>query len=231
MPLSETGYPALPLPSPVNGSEVAEVCVVREVRSEGKKGRTKSATIPQIETVPDPLGTAIPTRARAVKQEADAVSLGTMTIDKYVSISDGTHLLDGGRAQTHLTVGLGMVAPSSTEVPTVAIEFAQWIVQNANAIKVHPNGPVFLLPPDWFNWTESCVAGSRASRMPSSRESGRGKPERSGFLRPDRVPSKRTVNVLVARAWFWPGSGSCPCFRPSAVRCHPFAEFSREDRG
>jgi hypothetical protein len=74
----------------------------------------------------------------------------TMTVARYVAISDGTHHLDGHRAQTHLTRGLGMVPVALGELPAVDEHFSKWLSFHNEEINVHPDGPVFLLAPSWF---------------------------------------------------------------------------------
>jgi hypothetical protein len=73
-----------------------------------------------------------------------------MTIAIYTALNDGSHLLDGGRAQRHLTHGLGMTAVNSGGMPAVDAEFSQWRERHVDSIVLHPAGPVFLLSPEWF---------------------------------------------------------------------------------
>jgi hypothetical protein len=73
-----------------------------------------------------------------------------MTVAVYTALNDGSHLLDGGRAQNHLTHGLGMTAISPAKVPELDAAFSQWREQHADCITLHPGGPMVLLSPGWF---------------------------------------------------------------------------------
>jgi hypothetical protein len=93
---------------------------------------------------------AVPTGLHSAAPDKAPRSLTTMTVARYVAISDGTHRLDGHRAQSHLAAGLGMTPLASGEVPTVDEHFASWLCLHKDDINVHPDGPVFLLAPEWF---------------------------------------------------------------------------------
>jgi hypothetical protein len=93
---------------------------------------------------------AVPVGLLAAAPDKAARSLMAMTVARYVAISDGTYLLDGHRAQTHLTARLGMTPLASGEVPTVDEHFSSWLCLHNHDINVHPDGPVFLLAPKWF---------------------------------------------------------------------------------
>jgi hypothetical protein len=93
---------------------------------------------------------AVPTGLLSAAPGQATRSLGTMTVAKYVAISDGTHVLDGYRAQTHLTAGLGMTPRASGEAPGVDRHFSSWVGLHGDDLNVHPDGPVFLLAPEWF---------------------------------------------------------------------------------
>jgi hypothetical protein len=94
--------------------------------------------------------TAVPARPTPPEDPHKRAGLGTMTVAIYTALNDSSHLLDGHRAQRHLTLGLGMTAVSPADVPELDAAFSQWRERNADSIIVHPAGPVFLLSPDWF---------------------------------------------------------------------------------
>jgi hypothetical protein len=73
-----------------------------------------------------------------------------MTIAIYTALNDGSHLLDGHRAQMHLTRGLGMSVARLGELPGLDVAFDQWMQRHEEGISIHPSGPVFLMSPDWF---------------------------------------------------------------------------------
>jgi hypothetical protein len=76
--------------------------------------------------------------------------LGIMTVAVYTALNDGSHLLDGGRAQKHLTHGLGMTAVNPEGILELDAAFSQWRELHADCIALHPAGSVFLLSPEWF---------------------------------------------------------------------------------
>ncbi len=76
--------------------------------------------------------------------------LGTMTVAIYTAFNDGSHLMDGNRAQRHLTGGLGMIAVNPEHAPEVDAAFSEWQEHHADVVALHPAGPVFLMSPGWF---------------------------------------------------------------------------------
>ncbi len=94
--------------------------------------------------------TAVPNHPPLPNVFPKDAGLGTMTIAVYTSFNDGSHLLDGHRAQRHLTLGVGMTAVNPAGAPEVAAAFAWWREQHTDCIVVHPSGPIFLLNPEWF---------------------------------------------------------------------------------
>jgi hypothetical protein len=93
---------------------------------------------------------AVPARLPFPDVPRKGAGLGTMTIAVYSALNDGSHLLDGHRAQTHLTRGLGMTAVNPEDLPDVDVAFSLWREQHADCIGLHPAGPVYLLSPEWF---------------------------------------------------------------------------------
>ena len=77
-------------------------------------------------------------------------ALTRMTVERYVAINDGTHELDGGRAQTHLTLRLGMLSRDQNAAVEINAAFQKWLVKHADSITVHSQGPLFLCAPEWF---------------------------------------------------------------------------------
>jgi hypothetical protein len=77
-------------------------------------------------------------------------SLGVMTVAGYSMLNDGTHALDGHAAVRHLESRLGMIVPEATGDPVILQAFRAWHECHTDAINVHPGGPQFLLPPQWF---------------------------------------------------------------------------------
>lgn len=77
-----------------------------------------------------------------------------MTIDFYVKLDGVYSYFDGRRARMHLTKGLGMTAvnlvTSGTELENLAITFDKWFKTFKDSIRVHPRGPIVLIPPLWF---------------------------------------------------------------------------------
>jgi hypothetical protein len=94
--------------------------------------------------------TAVPSRPPLPDPHRKGAGLGLITVAVYTALNDGSHLLDGNRAQRHLTLGLGMTAVSPDRVPELDAGFSQWHERHADCVVVHPAGPVFLLSPEWF---------------------------------------------------------------------------------
>jgi hypothetical protein len=70
--------------------------------------------------------------------------------DTLEDLNDGTHVMDGSRAQRHLTHALGMRPPSETEVPLVTAAFGAWCRAYQEFVTVKNDAPTFLLPPTWY---------------------------------------------------------------------------------
>jgi hypothetical protein len=94
--------------------------------------------------------TAVPTHPPRPDPCHKGAGLGTMTIAVYTELNDGSHLMDGHRAQRHLTAGLGMVTISPDDAIELDTAFSQWQARHADVVALHPAGPVFLASPDWF---------------------------------------------------------------------------------
>jgi hypothetical protein len=73
----------------------------------------------------------------------------TMTIPLYCAV-DSTNRLDGTRAWVHLTRHLAMIPATRGTWPDLDNRLHEWLDRHADAIAVHPSGPVLLLPPDWL---------------------------------------------------------------------------------
>jgi hypothetical protein len=94
--------------------------------------------------------TAVPARPPLPDPSHKGAGLGTMTIAIYTALNDGSHLLDGHRAQRHLSTGLGMIAVNLEDHPEVDAAFSQWRERHADVVILHPAGPICLMSPDWF---------------------------------------------------------------------------------
>ena len=73
-----------------------------------------------------------------------------MTLALYVNLDGIDSRFDGHRAWTHLTGNLVMVRRGPQESSRLMSLFEQWLGRNRDSIIVHPNGPAFLSPPEWF---------------------------------------------------------------------------------
>lgn len=74
-----------------------------------------------------------------------------MTVAAYSDIEQDTVIFDGTRARTHLVKNLAMRAIAPGQDPGLDRAFARWLERRRDAITLHPRGPVYLLPPDWFS--------------------------------------------------------------------------------
>lgn len=73
-----------------------------------------------------------------------------MTIDFYTTLDGVYKNFDGRRAKVHLTDCLGMIAVDANQRENLTSSFEKWLETFDESIRVHPKGPVFLLPPSWF---------------------------------------------------------------------------------
>ncbi|WOD40456.1 hypothetical protein [Nodosilinea sp. E11] len=77
-------------------------------------------------------------------------SNSVMTVDFYTILDGAYSNFDGRRARIHLTNCLGMTAINLLQAPHFEKIFEEWLNIFGNSIRVHPAGPIFLLPPTWF---------------------------------------------------------------------------------
>jgi hypothetical protein len=94
--------------------------------------------------------TAVPTHPPRPDPRHKGAGLGTMTVGIYTSFNDGSHVMDGHRAQRHLTARLGTIQVSAGEDAGVDAAFSEWRERHADVVGLHPDGPVFLRSPEWF---------------------------------------------------------------------------------
>jgi hypothetical protein len=76
--------------------------------------------------------------------------LSEMTIGIYVTIHGTDSRFDGSKARIHLTKNLAMQPHPAEKANKILPHFEMWLKKHNETILLHPNGPVFLLPPDWF---------------------------------------------------------------------------------
>lgn len=93
---------------------------------------------------------AIPPRELIQVPVGDITDHLAMTVQLYVTLDGVDNRFDGRRAQSHLTRNLGMMAKQPNEAPELLNLFNQWTDQNIEHIRIHPSGPIFLIPPNWF---------------------------------------------------------------------------------
>lgn len=79
----------------------------------------------------------------------NTAAAGIMTLPAYVQIDHDEPIFDGSRAVDHLTRNLAMVRVRAEERPDLQRLFQKWLSRHRDSINVHPNGPVFLIPPAW----------------------------------------------------------------------------------
>ncbi|WP_182865611.1 hypothetical protein [Stieleria mannarensis] len=75
---------------------------------------------------------------------------GLMDVATYCKFDQSDRRFDGQRARLHLTKSLGMTLMEPSESPAIDSAFATWCERNESSILVHPNGPKFVRPPDWY---------------------------------------------------------------------------------
>jgi hypothetical protein len=94
--------------------------------------------------------TAVPTSPPLPDLRHKGAGLGTMTIAVYTELNDGSHTMDGHRAQRHLTDGLGLLTVKQEQAPEVDAAFSLWRERHSDVVAIHPAGPIFLRSPGWF---------------------------------------------------------------------------------
>ena len=82
-------------------------------------------------------------RCKAVFSE---LSYSKMTICVYSKIEDSNPIFDGQKARLHLSKNLGMIQNDS---PAAKRSFDNWLKRHSDSITIHPNGPIFIIPPKW----------------------------------------------------------------------------------
>jgi len=74
----------------------------------------------------------------------------TMTLARYANIDHDLSIFDGERARKHLTRNLAMTLLPPETTSRVNRDFERWVQQHRSVINVHPSGPRFIQPPNWF---------------------------------------------------------------------------------
>ena len=70
-----------------------------------------------------------------------------MTVPYYAQLDEGDSRFDGAVARKHFTERLAMRLCRPEEAPDVAQRFAPWLAKWETCVRVHTDGPVFVLPP------------------------------------------------------------------------------------
>jgi hypothetical protein len=86
----------------------------------------------------------------AERPASPASTLGLMTLDVYTQAEALGRRLDGHEARDHLTRNLAMAPERPEGSSTILAAFSRWFERNQAHIRVHPTGPLFLTPPEWF---------------------------------------------------------------------------------
>jgi hypothetical protein len=73
-----------------------------------------------------------------------------MSIGMYSRIELTAPRFDGGVAWNHLMRNLAMMIVRPEESPEIHDLFSRWLDRHRDQINVHPSGPVFLVPPQWY---------------------------------------------------------------------------------
>lgn len=89
---------------------------------------------------------SIPKRAVGIAPMAGS----TMTVHSYVQTDWAEPIFDGQRAVQHLMKNLAMCRLGSGQHANLLDIFNRWLSHHHNHINVHPAGPVFIVPPNWF---------------------------------------------------------------------------------
>lgn len=73
-----------------------------------------------------------------------------MTVESYTSIERSNRIFDGTRARQHLVDNLTMRLMEPDERPVILRQFEKWQASFREVFNVHPAGPQFIVPPNWF---------------------------------------------------------------------------------
>lgn len=73
-----------------------------------------------------------------------------MTLALYSTLDGTDSRFDGRRAWMHFSKNLAMTSRPLSETGAVQKHFAHWLEVHADAITVHPSGPIILVGPQWF---------------------------------------------------------------------------------
>jgi hypothetical protein len=73
-----------------------------------------------------------------------------MAVAFYSTLNEADHIIDGHVARLHLEKRLAMTLKRPHDVPGLQTAFSLWLTKHQKNILIHPNGPLFLLPPNWF---------------------------------------------------------------------------------
>lgn len=80
----------------------------------------------------------------------DGSRFSQMDMGQYVTYDESEPRFDGHVARMHLVRRLAMRETTAGDAPEIGRMFQRWLEGYADAITVHPRGPVFLMPPAWF---------------------------------------------------------------------------------
>ena len=75
---------------------------------------------------------------------------GQMNLPTYCNLDESDRRFDGHRARNHLRSNLGMLMMSLQENPEISDAFNAWLAKHQSLITIHPSGPKFIVPPDWY---------------------------------------------------------------------------------
>ena len=75
---------------------------------------------------------------------------GMMNVETYCKLDQSDRRFDGQRARLHLTKNLGMTLVEPSAVAAIDRAFSNWHERSAASIQIHPSGPRFIRPPDWY---------------------------------------------------------------------------------
>ena len=93
---------------------------------------------------------AIPTLDSINVTRPSAPMRSEMTVNLYATLENADSRFDGYRAQVHLRKHLRMAVIPHEKSSAVEQLFRKWLEKYSDSIMVHPRGPIFLIPPQWF---------------------------------------------------------------------------------
>lgn len=88
----------------------------------------------------------LPGKGTAEPDPSKPITAWSMNMLAYANVNESSSLFDGTRARQHFTKRLGLQAMPLSDLPSLKPVFERWYGKVQDSIRLHPSGPVILLP-------------------------------------------------------------------------------------